>query len=293
MLKIDAGGLDAQIARLRGLGEKQIRRATVAAINDGARAGYEAARNEMQRVFDRPTPWVMGGVQYKKAGQAGAAVRNPGVFDQYGKPAFETLTDDRPAAVIDFDRWGNKQGVSVDHILHAEVYGGHRRYKRHELALRAVGILPDGMYIAPGPGARRDRFGNMDAGQIVQIISWFQGFERVAGARQNMTDKRKMQLMRGAKKKGVRQRGFELFVLREREGKLHPGIYMRKDYTAAEHRRMAHLSHGGATALMYFIKPPTYQQRFDFYGVAGRAANSQMRRSLATYLHNMLRERGL
>lgn len=293
LISIDASQLAIDGARELGLAQKKIKAALISAINDGARAGYEAGQKEMDRVFDRPTPWVKGGIRYTKA-RRGYSVAGLGqISDPVARLLASRDAADKLEATIDLDRWGNKHGVTVDDVLNAQISGGIRRHKRHEVALRAAGVLPPGMYIVPGPGARRDRFGNMDAAQTVQIISWFNGFERVSGARQNMTDKRRMQLMRGVKKAGVRQRGFELFAIKERSGKLPPGIYMRKDYSVGEHRRMSHLSHGGAVALMFFVRAPQYKQRYDFYAVSKRAAVAQMQRSLDMYLTNMLRERGL
>lgn len=271
-VSFDIKNTHAVIAELRGLAKKEIKRCAINALNNAAFAGLQATQKEIGKVFDRPTPWVTGSVAYKKAGLAGQTVRTPGVKDMYGKPHYWPLSEDRIEAVIDFMGHPNKQGVSVDKILRAEIFGGQRRYKRHEIALQRIGILPMGMAIAPGPSAKIDQYGNMASSQIVQIVSWFHGFEATDGARQNMTDKTKMQIMKGRKAKGVRQRGFELFAIQEQVGKLHPGIYIRKDYSASESKRMSHLAMGGASALMYFIPLPKYSRRLDFYGVAEKAA---------------------
>ncbi|QRM19550.1 hypothetical protein GBK02_09120 [Dechloromonas sp. TW-R-39-2] len=286
-------GVSAIQARLRGLAEKKIKAAAASALNVSAYAGSEEVKREMDRVFDRVTPWVKGGVRYVKAGVAGSSIRVPGATDQFGADLYRQLDSDKLTAVIDFDKWGNKTNVTVEKVLLAEIMGGQRKYKRHELALQRVGVLPAGMAIVPGPGAKRDQYGNMKSAQIVQIVSWFQGFEATAGARQNMTDKTKMQIMKGRKVKGVKQRGFELFVIDKQLGKLHPGIYMRKDYDRSAGARVAHLSHGGATALMYFVQLPKYRKRLDFYGVAEKVAVAEFNRAFPLYLNNMLTERGL
>ena len=266
-VKID--GLDALQAKLRGLAESKIKVAAVAALNDAAYAGAQEAKKAMAQVFDRPTPWVIGGVRYVKARK------------------------DRLESSIDFDQWGNKTNVTVGKVLQAEIFGGQRKYKRHELALQRAGILPVGMFITPGPAAIKDQYGNMAASQIVQIVSWFQGFETHSGARQNMTDKTKMKIMSGRKIKGVKHRGFELFALSEKVGKLHPGIYIRKDYSSAEGKRVGHLSHGGARAVMFFVKSANYKRRLDFYGIAEKAARAEFDRAFPMYLDKLLKERGL
>lgn len=270
-MKIDVkiNGLDAVKASLRGLADKKIKVAAVAALNSAAYVGAEATKKAMAQVFDRPTPWVIGGVRYVKARK------------------------DRLESVVDFDQWGNKTNVTVAKVLNAQIFGGQRKYKRHEIALQRAGILPAGMLITPGPAATKDQYGNMSAAQIVQIISWFQGFETHKGARQNMVDKTKMKIMAGRKVKGVKHRGFELFALSEKVGKLPPGIYIRKDYSGEEGKRVGHLSHGGARAVMFFVKTTSYKRRLDFYGIAEKAALAEFNKAFPKYLDQLLKERGL
>lgn len=266
-VKID--GLDALQAKLRGLADGKIKAAAVSALNVAARVGAEETKKAMAQTFDRPTPWVVGGVRYVKARK------------------------DKLEASIDFDQWGNKTNVTVGKVLQAEIFGGQRKHKRHEIALQRAGILPPGMFITPGPAAIKDQYGNMAASQIVQIVSWFQGFETHKGTRQNMVDKTKMKIMAGRKIKGVKQRGFELFVLSEKVGKLPPGIYIRKDYNSEEGKRVAHLSHGGARAVMFFVKSANYKRRLDFYGIAEKAAIAKFNEAFPAYLDQLLKERGL
>ena len=255
-IKVDISGLDILRAKLRGLQDKKIKVAMVAALNDAAYAGAQATRKEMAKVFDRPTPWVLGGVRYVKARK------------------------DKLQSSIDFDQWGNKTNVTVEKVLMAEIMGGVRRFKRHELALKQVGILPEGMAIVPGPAAIKDQYGNMMGSQIVQIVAWFKGFERVAGARQNMTDKTRARLGKD-KKNGTR--GFAYFVLPKQHGKLPPGIYQR--FT---------LAHGSAIKpIMYFVRIPTYQRRLDFYGIAERESKAAFNAAFPLYLAQLLKEQGL
>lgn len=160
---------------------------------------------------------------------------------------------------MDFDFWGNKQGVTVSDVLKAEIYGGLRKLKRHEQALSRVGILPAGMAIVPGEAAKIDAYGNMSAGQINQIISWFRAFGE-QGYAANMLQKGRARLARGSKAKGTQ--GFAYFCLKKQVGKLSPGIYQRFSF-----------SKGSAVKpVMIFVRIPQYRKRLDFYGVAERAA---------------------
>ena len=252
---IDIKGLDAAQANLRGLADSKIKAAAKAALNTAAYQGAEATKKEMAQVFDRPTPWVLGGVRYKKA------------------------TIEKLEASIDFDKWGNKTNVTVAHVLNAEIYGGQRRHKRHEIALQRAGILPSGMGIVPGKAAQLDAYGNMKGGQIVQIMSWFGSFGE-QGYRANSTDKTRARLGRD-KRNG--QKGFQYFVLQKSYGKLQPGIYQRFQF-----------GHGSAVKpVMIFVKLPWYKKRLDFYGVAEKAAREAFGPAFRGYLDQMLKERGL
>lgn len=278
-IKVDTQGLDAIQAKLRGLADGKIKVAIVAALNDAAYAGAQETKKEMARVFDRPTPWVMGGVTYKKAGRAGSSVRIPGAFDISGKKLYGTLSADRLQATIDFTGQGNKSGVQVGKILAAQIFGGPRKHKRHEIALQRAGVLPSGMAIVPGPGAKQDQYGNIPGSQIVQIISWFKAFGE-QGYKANSTAKSRAAL---AKDKRNGSKGFQYFVLRQKLGKLAPGIYQR--FT---------LAHGSAIKpVMFFVAMPTYKPRLDFYGIAERKALTTFNKAFPMYLNQLLKERGL
>ncbi len=267
-ITIDTKGIDAQIARLRGLAEKKIKVAAKSALDVAAREAAEETKREMGRVFKSPTPWVTGGVRYKKA------------------------TLEKLESQVDFDKWGNKTNVTVSHVLAAEIAGGNRKHKRHEVALQRAGILPPGYYIAPGEGAEMDGFGNMKGKQIVQIMAWFQAFNRYSGDNKNMTVATKARRIKGTKNKA----GFEYFAVSPgavrtwtRSGgkrgahKMQPGIYKRYYLGAGSMIK----------PVMIFIKSPTYRKRFDFYGIAERAARSKFHEAFKSYLGQMLKERGL
>ena len=235
---------------------KQVEYATMIAVNNVAFRARDAVVDRMRQVFSNPTPWVLGGVRVKKA------------------------TRTKLSATVDLDFWGNKQGVAVEKILHAQIAGGARRHKRHEIALQRAGILPDGMGIVPGGAAKIDQFGNMSSGQIVQIIAWFRGFGE-QGYKANMGDKGRDRLGKDNKRTGAR--GFAYFALQRPHGKLPPGIYQR-----------IQTAFGSAVKpVMIFVRTPQYDHRFDFYGVGKRAAEAQFASSFPRYLRQMLEERGL
>jgi hypothetical protein len=214
---------------------KQLNFATQRALNAAAYSAAQATKEEMKRVFDKPTAWVMGSVRYIKAKR------------------------DKLEAQVDFDFWGNKQGVTVSQVLKAEIYGGVRRLKRFEVALQRRGILPSGHAIVPGPGAEKDVYGNISTGQITQILSWFSAFGE-QGYRANMRDGGK-RLAKGNKKTGAR--GFSYFALFKKHGKLIPGIYKKFSFGTIG---------SSVKPIMYFVTAPKYKRLLDFYGIAERAA---------------------
>lgn len=268
--KID--GLDAVQARLRGLADNKIKVAARATLNDAAYLGKRATEKRIAEAFDRATPWITKSVRYVKA------------------------KGDKLESSIDFDYWGNKTGVTAGKVLSAEIYGGQRRHKRHEVALQRMGILPAGMFIVPGEAAQMDGYGNMSASQIRQILSWFSAAEMTAGSTQNMTEKTRNRLRKGSMRQGRVTNGFEYFVVqpgatrtwtrangKQGSHKMQPGIYQR-------------IFLGQGTAIkpvMIFVKSPAYKQRLDFYRIAGDAALAEFKRSFPMYLEKLLKERGL
>ena len=279
-ISVNIKGLDATQAMLRGLSEKKIRVAAVAALNDAAFAGAQAGRRQIASVFDRPTPFISRSPVYFKAGLAGRKVRVPGAFDIRGAGLLNTLASDRLEASVDLSGEGNKQGVEPQMVLAAQIKGGARRHKRHEVALQRAGVLPVGMAIVPGDAAKIDQYGNMSSGQIVQIIAWFNGFGE-QGYKANTTDKGRAAKGRDNKRTGAR--GFQYFALQQKRGKLLPGVYQR-----------IQTAFGSAVKpVMIFVRPPQYTARFDFYGVTKRAAEQTFAESFPRYLNQMLQERGL
>lgn len=162
------------LRQLQGLTGQQAASAYAKAINDAAFEVRRAMQAEMRAVFDKPTNYIL---------------RSPRVV--MAKPGKLTATIE-PAYM------GGK-GVDPQKILNAQSFGGTRRDKRSEVALRRVGILPNGYQTAiprsPFPGSD-DGKGNLKGSFLVQLISYFQAFGE-QGYRANMTAKRKQRLARG------------------------------------------------------------------------------------------------
>lgn len=239
------------INRLEKVAPKQVDFAVMITINKAAYEASQEIKQEIRKVFAGPTPWVVNGVRYRKA------------------------TKGKLRAIVHLDFWGNKQGVTVEKVLDAQIYGGQRRLKRFEVALSRIGILPSGMAVVPGSAAEMDQRGNMKAGQIIQILSWFKAFGE-QGYSANMRDGGRRL---GRDKKRTGQRGFSYFVLKERHGKLPPGIYKRFQ-----------LGFGSAVKpVMIFVRLPSYRPRLNFGGVGTRAVIRVVRDELPAAVANAVR----
>jgi hypothetical protein len=229
-------GIEEMKAKLTVLAQNEFPYAMARALTKTAQEIKKAEVDEMQRVFDRPTRWTLNSV--------------------FISPATK---EKHIAEVWLKDEWAvGSSGVPAVKYLRPHIFGGERNLKRHEKALQYAGILPSGMYCVPGQGAELDAYGNMKTSQIIQIMSYFKAFGE-QGYKANITDARKAKLKKGTKK----NRGYEYFAIRERRGSgLKPGIYKRTGFAWG----------GAVKPIIMFVKRPSYQPRFDFFGVAQRVS---------------------
>jgi hypothetical protein len=208
--------------------KKQVQFATRVALTRVAKKAEAAEVREMRDIFDRPTPFTMSGL--------------------FVRPA----TSSNLTAEVKLKDFAGKSSSPAATYLAAQIKGGMRGEKRFERALRSIGALPPGYRVVPGDGAELDAYGNMNRGQIVQILAYFRAFPE-AGYKANMTDKKRASLQRGSKTK----QGVSYFVGRPGD-RLPWGIYQR-----------VHFARGTAIRpVMIFVRSVTYQAVFDFEFVA-------------------------
>lgn len=213
------------LAEVRGM-EKQVPFATALALTRTAQRVKEAEEKEMKDVFDRPTPYTMQSV--------------------FMRPATKSSQE----AVVWLKDFGGKGTPAVKFLI-AQIQGGTRRPKRFEKALEAAGVMPSGYRAVPGEAAKLDMFGNMDRGQIVQILAFFKAFPE-AGYKANMSDKRRKSMARGSKT----QQGYSYFVGRPGD-RLPLGVWQR-----------FRLAHGSSIKpVMIFVPNAAYKAVFDFFYV--------------------------
>ena len=203
-------------------------RAVADAINHTAFAARKVLQSEMTEVFDRPTPWTLKSLQVKKAKAGrGSVIEDAAIYVS----DYAASKDNAPEA------W-----------LKAEVYGGQRRAKRLEEALRYYGILPPGHMVMPGKGARLDSYGNFSKGHMSQMLSGLGAAEMKEGLTANASQN-KQSLSKGNAK--------AFFVIRR--GKTAIGIAERRGKTMA--------------VVLVFIRKADYARRFRFHEIVEKIAD--------------------
>jgi hypothetical protein len=231
---------------------RQFRFAAAGAINDSLFVGQDAAVDAMS-VFDRPTPFVQRGVRVEKAARDHLVgmVHIPtesAVAGQASLPAGKPLL--------------------------AEVHGGARRFKRSEILLQRIGVLPRNWYAVPGPAADIDAYGNMTRAQILHLLSYFKAFGQVARSgkklRSNITDEGRAKLKRG---RGKFAGGFstQYFVIGPGEKGLRPGIYLRQ---AATSRRRYQGPAQRVRAVLFFVTAAQYKRLYAFEPTVAKAVGA-------------------
>ena len=153
MIKVEVRGLGVALDALAGM-ERQIPFATALACNLLARDVKDAVRQDMATQFDRPKPVTLNSLRTDAATKA------------------------RPFAVVKVkdDPLGKAFNGGMAEILGHQFAGGQRVAKLSERALRRDGYLKEGEFIAPGPDARLDQFGNISSGQVQQIMAALRAF---------------------------------------------------------------------------------------------------------------------
>lgn len=226
--------IDALRKQLDHWQKQQLPFAIALALTRTAQAIVPIEQRAMQTVFDRPTPFTLKSLRVVPA------------------------TKQKQVAEVRFKDLNASQSGGEEHYLWPQIDGGARVAKRFEILFRQAGILPDGMFIVPGAGAKLDAYGNMSRGQLIQILSQlriqaFGGFEsRIGGAR---FDAKKVA-------RAVKRQGYRIFAVREKVGKLIPGVYARFDFAVGS----------AVKPLLIFIRQPQYRARFKFFDIAQQAA---------------------
>lgn len=260
MLKVSfASDIDRLALTLNDFGRRQLPFAAKEALNAAAILAKQSLQAEMLRVVDRPKPWTINSLYIMKA------------------------TKTRLESNVHFkDRWdsGGKSGVPAGVYLQSQIAGGPRGQKSHEKALARAGVLPPGYFLVPTKHADLDANGNMNAGQIVKIVSSLQAFSEVGfagnwkGKGRSLGKRKDEHYFAVVPGRGQGRRG-EIGG-----GGLPPAIYK---VTGAGTGRLV------LPVLAIVRQSPNYRPTFDFYGVAMRSAADHFPRLMGQALEHALR----
>ena len=148
---------------------------------------------EMEDVFDRPTPFIVP-KNKKKPGKRGSLFVEFSIRNQNGR----VYAKDLKGAV--------GSSLTAEEILLPHITGQDRQHKRFEKALFRMGALPKNWYAVPSEAARLDKHGNLTRGSITQMLSYLKANP---DAMQNTT----------ARSMARRKEKFSYFVVRDRSGR--------------------------------------------------------------------------
>lgn len=235
-------GLPEVLKAFGEIADRDLQYAGMQASNTLAFGARSEWQREAQRVFDRPVALTINAAVYRKA------------------------TRERPFAEVKIRDEASKGTPPVKYLL-AEVQGGPRTYTRFERALRAAGVLPQGMFAVPAKGVELDAFGNVPRGVHTRILSAL----RASPTGDNTS--------RRARQRARSQRGRTgYFALSRGEGDLPAGIY----------QRLAINFGSGATSvarlIFAFVRQPSYRPRYNVYQVAQQYIDRNGRDVLAREL---------
>jgi hypothetical protein len=138
MITIDTTELKQFAAHVPPEMQRQIPFAISRTLNDLMFVVMTDLRELMERSFDRPTPYIVRSLKYRKS-------------------------DKQNLRFLIYPEEFGKGGLTPQQVLEPEVAGGSRPMKRSEARI--------GSYWVPGSGARLDRYGNVPGQELTLILS--------------------------------------------------------------------------------------------------------------------------
>lgn len=155
MLRIDVkADIKKAVAQLDAVHKKQIPFAVSKAINEVLKTSAPAVKDEMRRVFDRPTPWTLNSYRVLKWANKRSLTGVVGFkgMDYRGGP-------------------GGKASSAAGVYLQPHMEGGSRAAKGLERLLRNRGLIGSSEFLVPSKFARLDQYGNVSRGTIQKVLA--------------------------------------------------------------------------------------------------------------------------
>src|SRR5574343_1170170 len=196
-MQVQITGLDELRRNLSEFSDRRFAAAVATALTRTARVVQTAWQAELREKVDRPTPLT------ERA------------------PIVEQATAQSLTAIVRMrDQVAAGQPPSL--YLQPPTFGGGRQLKQFEKALIAQGSMPSGTFAVPTDYAKRDAYGNVTRGQLVQILVQLAGGSVSGGYR------RVISASAQRRAQAAIRAGKEYVAVLQREGKLRPGIYGRE-----------------------------------------------------------------
>lgn len=228
--------------RLTALEREQLPFARSLAANQAAFETRQTVQRAMPLFLDNPTPYVVRSVLVQRGDKR------------------------RPAADVYINDFAGK-GVPPNKILRPVVRGVRRGQRPSERLLSRAGFITGGEGWVPA-AVRRNRYGNVSQGQIVQILSGLRAFGEV-GFQANLT---------GRSRAAGRRRGRSEYFVARGSDHLRRGVWER--YGPGRRR---------IRPVLLFIDLPVYPRRFDFTRIAGDEARRRYVAAFPAALRRALR----
>lgn len=248
-------GLPEIQAAIKEFSERRLAAALATALTRTAVDVKTVLQAALPSVFDRPKPYTLNSL-YTRGATAARLVAS-------------TYFKDETAA--------SNAGTPATKYLLPHVDGVKRRTKRFEVALQAIGALPAGWVTVPGAGAKLDAYGNVSAGQIIQVLSQLR-ITMVSGYSRNMSFNARKQIA------AQRKAGGRFYVVKPGERGGTPGVYQRE------------LFGRNVTPVLLFVQSAAYKKRFDFWGIGREAAAQRLpehaRQAVREQMANLAAKRG-
>jgi len=243
-IRIDVRADIHKAARELGLLRAQVLPIAAKAINVSMAKADVAVKAEMQRVFDRPTPWTLKSYRILK----------------YAKPAPGKLfgiVGFKDFGALGGEGKGQRNTSLASYYLQPQMAGGPRPAKGLEREMRAVGMLGNNEFLVPSRFMKLDQYGNVGRGVVNAV-------------RANLRTMRfdpASQTPRGGPRRKVSAKKFSMFYFTRRgvRGQRLTAIWQR--FTGGH----------AVPAFIVVAAAPSYRKRFDQAPVVQREVDKNFR----------------
>jgi len=254
-VEVDQDALQRIQAQINEFSPRRFRGAVATALTRTAKAVRDKLKEKAPADIDRPTPFTMRTFFFRGA-NANKLEARVWFGNEYGE--------------------GGEKGRFLTPIVEG---AGTRRLKRFERALMNAGVMPPGTFAVPASGARLDAYGNVQRSQIAQIVSQVgteltAGYSRTLRRRPGESNKR----WGTRRKQAFGKAGGQYFAVRQRRGKLRPGIYLAKGrYFGAS---LGYGRSGQISLVLAFVPRVSYRKQFYFYEIAEQVSQREFGKQL-------------